>query len=107
LASYYNGKWFVLYVQTPQESSAKIALDKQRFLINNFKLATELGGTVLQVQAKNVPLMISEQAVKYKVTTVCIGKPRLSLFRIILATGVFNRLLKQLTKENIDLIILS
>lgn len=107
LASYYNGKWFVLYVQTPKESNAKIALDKQRFLINNFKLATELGGTVLQVPAKNVPLMISEQAVKYKVTTVCIGKPRLSLFRIILATGVFNRLLKQLTKENIDLIILS
>lgn len=107
LASYYNGKWFVLYVQTPQESSAKIALDKQRFLINNFKLATELGGTVLQVQAKNVPLMISEQAAKYKVTTVCIGKPRLSLFSIILATSVFNRLLKQLTKENIDLIILS
>lgn len=107
LASYYNGKWFVLYVQTPQESSAKIALHKQRFLINNFKLATELGGTVLQVQARNVPIMISEQAVKYKVTTVCIGKPRLNLFRIILATGVFNRLLKQLTKENIDLIILS
>ncbi|HRP90717.1 MAG TPA: sensor protein KdpD [Edaphocola sp.] len=43
LASYYNARWLVLYVQTPKESADKIALDKQRHLINNFKLATELG----------------------------------------------------------------
>ncbi len=42
LASYYNSKWFVLYVQTPSESQDKIALDKRRYLINNFKLATEM-----------------------------------------------------------------
>ncbi|MDH6600093.1 two-component system sensor histidine kinase KdpD [Myroides gitamensis] len=43
LASYLNSKWYVLYVQTPKEHPDKIALDKQRHLINNFKLATELG----------------------------------------------------------------
>jgi two-component system sensor histidine kinase KdpD len=43
LANYYHSKWYVLYVQTPKESADKIALDKQRHLINNFKLATELG----------------------------------------------------------------
>ncbi len=32
LASYYNSKWYVLYVQTPKESGDKIALDKQRHL---------------------------------------------------------------------------
>ncbi|MCC6583503.1 MAG: sensor protein KdpD, partial [Chitinophagales bacterium] len=38
LANYYNSKWFCLYVQIASESSDKIALDKQRHLINNFKL---------------------------------------------------------------------
>lgn len=107
LASYYNGQWYVLYVQTPKEATVKIPLDKQRYLINNLKLATELGGTVLQIQHKNVPLAISELAIKYKVTTVCIGKPHLNLFRIILATGIFNQLLRKLSDNDIDLIILS
>ena len=107
LASYYNGQWYVLYVQTPKEATVKIPLDKQRYLINNLKLATELGGAVLQIQHKNVPLAISELAIKYKVTTVCIGKPRLNLFRIILATGIFNQLLRKLSDNDIDLIILS
>ena len=40
LASYYNSKWMVLYVQTPKESSVRIPLAKQRYLINNLKLAT-------------------------------------------------------------------
>src|ERR1700694_2703477 len=39
LASYYNSQWYVLYVQTPRESTDKIPLDKQRHLINNFKNA--------------------------------------------------------------------
>ena len=43
LANYYNSKWFVLYVQTPRESTERIPLDRQRHLINNFKLATEMG----------------------------------------------------------------
>ena len=42
LASYYNSHWFVLYVQTPKESTDKIPLAAQRHLINNFKNATEL-----------------------------------------------------------------
>ncbi len=50
LASYYNSDWYVLYVETPKESSDKIALDKQRHLINNFKLATELGAEIIKVE---------------------------------------------------------
>jgi two-component system sensor histidine kinase KdpD len=47
LANYYHSKWYVLYVQTLNESANKIALDKQRHLINNFKLATELGAEII------------------------------------------------------------
>lgn len=107
LANYYNSKWYVLYVQMPNESADKIALDKQRYLINNFKLATELGAEIIKVEGKQVTAGIIEQCELRKITTVCIGKPHLNLMRIILATSVFNGLLKKLTANKIDLVILS
>jgi two-component system sensor histidine kinase KdpD len=107
LANYYNSKWYVLYVQTPAESSSKIALDKQRHLINNFKLATELGAEIIKVENANIAKAIIEQCEERKITTICVGKPHLSLTRIILATNVFNDLLKKLSANDIDLVILS
>ncbi len=44
LANYYNCSWYVLYVQTKSEQLDKISLSKQRHLLKNFELATELGG---------------------------------------------------------------
>jgi len=107
LANYYQSKWYVLYVQTPRESADNIPLDKQRHLINNFKLATELGAEIIKVKSTTVAKAIIEQAGERGITTICIGKPRLNLYRIILATNVFKDLLKKLAESNIDLVILS
>lgn len=107
LANYYNSQWFLLYVQIPKESADKIALNKQRHLINNFRLATELGAEIIKIQSKNVAMTIMEQCEERKITTVCIGKPHLDIWRIILATDTFNSLLKRLSKQNVDLVILS
>lgn len=107
LANYYHSKWYVMYVQTPAESADKIALDKQRHLINNFKLATELGGEIIKVENKNIAKAIMKQAEQRSITTICIGKPHFSLLRIILVTNVFNELLKKLSSNDIDLVILS
>ena len=107
LANYYNSKWYVLYVQTPDESGDKIALDKQRHLINNFKLATELGAEIIKVENKQIAKAIIEQAEERKITTICIGKPHLNLLKVIIATNVFNELLKKLSLNDIDLVILS
>ncbi|TDE17075.1 sensor protein KdpD [Dyadobacter psychrotolerans] len=107
LASYYNSPWVLLYVQTPKESTDKIALDKQRHLINNFKLATELGGEIIRVESPFVSRTIMEVAEQRQVTTICIGKPHMNLFRVILATNIFNQLLKKLSVSEIDLVILS
>jgi len=107
LANYFNSKWYVLYVQKPEESASNIALDKQRHLINNFKLATELGGEIIKIESDFIAKTIVEQAESRGISTVCMGKPHLSLWRIILATSVFNELLNKLSSNSIDLIILS
>lgn len=108
LAGYYGCEnWYVLYVQTPKENPNRIALDKQRHLINNFKLASELGAEVIRVEADSITDAIMQTAAAREATTVCIGKPHFGLFRVILATGTFRRLLDSLSSSNIDLIILS
>lgn len=107
LASYYNSQWYVLYVQTPKEAPDKIPLDKQRHLINNFKNATELGAEILQVKEADIAKAIIQTIEARQVTTVCIGKPHLKLWQIILKTSVFNQLLRTLSKNDVDLVILS
>lgn len=107
LASYLNTKWYVLYVQTPKEHPNKIALDKQRHLINNFKLATELGAEIIKIEDLNIAKAIIGQVELRQITTICIGKPRLRLYQIILATNVLNQLLKKLSSLPIDIIIFS
>lgn len=107
LANYYNSRWWVLYVETPAERLDRIPLAAQRHLINNFKLATELGAEVLQVKSERVADAIVEIAEKQQITTLCIGKPHLSMWRILLAGSIFNQLLKKMAAADVDVIILS
>ena len=107
LASYYNGSWYVLYVETPKESPNKIALDKQRHLINNFKLATQLGAEVIKIESSNITDAMLKIVDQKSITTVCIGKPHFNLFKVILSTTIFRRLLNSLSKSSVDLVILS
>jgi two-component system, OmpR family, sensor histidine kinase KdpD len=107
LASYYNSQWFLLYVQTKKESPDRIPLAAQRHLINNFKNATELGANIIQLKQENIAQAIIDTVLEKGITTVCIGKPHFNLFQLILKTNVFNQLLKTLSQNEVDIIILS
>ncbi|RYE19561.1 MAG: sensor protein KdpD [Sphingobacteriales bacterium] len=107
LASYYRSQWIVLYVQSSSESMDKIKLDKQRHLINNFKLATELGAEVLKIKSDYITRAIMQVAEEREVTTICIGKPHLNLFQVIMRTAIFNQLMHKIAATKTDLVILS
>jgi len=107
LAAYYHSKWYVLYVQTSNESSDKINLASQRHLINNMKLAAQLGGEVLKIKSNNIARTIWETADKYDITTICLGKPHFKFYQLVLKTAVFTQLLNKMSKTHIDLVILS
>ena len=107
MASSYNSKWFLLYVQTPSESGDNIGLAEQRHLINNFKMAAELGGEVIRLKNKNIARGIFEASEQKGITTICIGKPHLTLWNVIMSTAVFNQLLNKLSAFEIDILILS
>ena len=107
MAAYYTSKWYLLYVQTPKEEGDIIGLAAQRHLINNFKLATELGGEVIKIKTSNIAKGIFEATEQKEITTICIGKPHLNLFNVIMNTAVFNQLLNKLSAADIDIVILS
>ena len=107
LAAYYNSKWLLLYVQTPKEEGDIIGLAAQRHLINNFKLATELGAEVIKIKTNDIAKGIFEVTEQQNITTVCIGKPHFNLFTLLLKTTVFNRLLNKMAASDIDIVILS
>ncbi len=107
LAAHYNSRWFVLYVQTPAEGNDKIPLATQRHLLNNFKLATELGGEVIQAKNPRIATAIIETAESRQITTLCLGKPHFNLLQIILSTNVFNQLLQKMSASDVDIVIMS
>ena len=107
LASYYNSKWFLLFVQTTKEDGDNIGLAAQRHLINNFKMAAELGAEIIKIKNNNIAKGIFEATTQKDITTICIGKPHLNLFKIIMSTAVFNQLLNKLSASDIDIVILS
>jgi two-component system sensor histidine kinase KdpD len=107
LASYYRSPWIVLYVQSSSESLDRIKLDKQRHLINNFKLATELGAELIKLKSDAITQTIMKVAEEKEVTTICIGKPHLNLWQVILRTAIFNELLNKIALTETDLVILS
>ncbi len=107
MASSYNSKWYLLYVQTPSESGDNIELAQQRHLINNFKMAAELGGEIIRLKNKNIARGIFEASEQKGITTICIGKPHLTLWNVILSSAVFNQLLNKLSASEIDILILS
>lgn len=107
LATRYNTSFVALYVQTPGESVESIDLARQRHLLNHFKLVTELGGEVVQVQSRDVLGSIVTVCSEKQITTVCMGSPRLRFPAVLCRLLSYRKFAKELAKANIDLIILA
>lgn len=107
LAARYNTKFVALYVQTPKENPDRIPLASQRHLLNHFKLATELGGEIVQVQSPDIIGSIIKVCREKQVSTVCIGSPSFRLPQIYFSVTRYKKLMDTLSQANIDLIILA
>lgn len=107
LSTRYNAKFAVLYVQTSQESADRIPLANQRYLINHFKLASELRGEVIQVQSEDVVDSIVKVCKEQQISTVCMGKPAFTFWNFFTMSYRYRKLINRLAQLNIDLIILA
>ncbi|TAH18295.1 MAG: sensor protein KdpD [Cytophagales bacterium] len=109
LTSYYDydDNWFALYVQQKKENPNTIELSKQRHLINNFKLATELGAEVLTVEAEDIAEAIFNTAIEKGATLIVMGEPKFSVLSHFLNLDIFYKLTKKIATTDIDLLVIS
>ena len=107
LATRYNTRFMVLYVQTRRETADRISLASQRYLLNHFKLATDLRGEVIRLQSDDVVGSIIQICREQQITTVCIGKPDFKWWTIPTSMWRYRRLVNGLAQLNVDLIILA
>jgi two-component system sensor histidine kinase KdpD len=104
LATRYNTSFIALYVQTPRESSDRIGLASQRHLLNHFKLVTELGGEVVQVQSKDILGSIVAICKEKQITSVCMGSPSFRLPESLFMLLKYRKFVGDLEQATKDLI---
>jgi len=107
LASLYNSKWFVVYVQTDKEKPDRIDPKVQRYLLNNFKLAAELGAEVIELKNNDIAKSIVEFAKEKEASMIVIGKPVFSILYRLKPKNFFRELTYYTSQENIDIFMVS
>ena len=106
IASFLDAHWDVVYVQTPREASDKINLASQRHLINNFKLATELGANVVTLKEPDVALALAQHCRAIEATLMVIGKTRRSFWQTLLYGDLVKKLLQYTDTTSTDILII-
>jgi two-component system sensor histidine kinase KdpD len=107
MANFYSSQWCVIYVQTSKESFDKINLASQRHLLNNLKLATELGAEVIRKKSNDIPGTIYTTVLEKQITTILVGLSAISLFKTLRRKNIIRELLRKIEGTKIDIIIVS
>lgn len=107
MASQLRADWTVLYVQSDEESTDRISLANQRHLINNFKLATELGADIEKRESQNTAETIVEYAKSQEIRWIMMGAPIRNFWNKLGVRTLTEKVLGLIENLNIDLIVVS
>lgn len=107
VASTLRAEWTVFFVQSPKENTERIDLADQRHLINNFKLATELGANVVKKEDHNIADAIVRYAVEQEIRWIILGAPLPSFINKLGFRTIAEKVMHKVENHNIDLMIIS
>lgn len=107
LASLYNSNWYVVYVQSDKENPNQIDPKIQRYLLNNYKLATELGAEVVELKDNEIAKSIVDFAIIKEAGLIVIGRPSFSLLYKLKPKNFFRELCSLTSKANIDILMVA
>ncbi|MEJ8800703.1 universal stress protein [Pontibacter sp. H249] len=103
LADRFRAKWYVVYVQTPEENTDTIGLAKQRHLINNLQLATQLGAQIIRLKGKNVAQEILQVAREKQATLLICGVTGRKSFGDWFKVSQTRRIIRKVAGSELDL----
>ncbi|HJX53353.1 MAG TPA: universal stress protein [Polyangia bacterium] len=95
LAGRYNTDWFVVYVETPDETPERIDAEAQRHLLGNIEKARELGAEVVRLRAEDPVDAILDFARSHSVGHIIVGRSQVSWWKQMLGRSVPLRLVKE------------
>lgn len=108
IADRLDSYWNVLYVETPDTPFENLELALQRHLINNFKMATELGAVSEKVKAVTVVDGIAAYISEKEITKVVVGRPDSKFSVKKMFTGnLINKLIDALKDKDCDMEIIT
>ncbi len=93
MAGKLNTDWFVVYVETPDDSSSSIDSQKQRFLYKDIQLAEELGANFVHVKADNRVQAWLDFAKLERVKHMVLSNHRQSWWKRVTGQSIFDVLL--------------
>lgn len=108
LADRLDSYWNVLYVETPNDPFENLDLALQRHLINNFKMATELGAVSDKIKADSIIEGIMKYTAEKEITKIVVGRPDKSFsLKKIMRGNIVNKLIEALKDVDCDLEIVT
>jgi len=96
--------WYAVYVETPAEEPGRIDPADHATLIENVRLAEELGATVVKLKARRVADSLIEFASREGVTHVVFGQSARSRWDILLHGSVINRFLNEVRGATVQVV---
>ncbi len=105
IAGRLNPDWYGVYVQTPEESAARIDATVQRKLVENIQKAQAMGAEVVKLQADDVASELLRFAREKGVTLIIVGQSRHSTWRRLTRGSIVDRLAHN--PYGIDVLIVS
>ncbi|HYV03864.1 MAG TPA: universal stress protein [Blastocatellia bacterium] len=96
--------WYAVYVETPQEEPGRIDPKDRATLMENIRLAEELGANVVKLKARRVADALIAFARREGVTHVVFGQSARSRWDILLHGSIINRFLNEVRAATVQVV---
>jgi len=96
--------WYAVYVETPRDELGRIDPADHALLMENIRLAEELGATVVRLKGRRVADALIEFARREGVTHVVFGQSARSRLSILLHGSVINRFLSDVRDATVQVV---
>jgi two-component system sensor histidine kinase KdpD len=106
MAGRFNTDWFVVFVETPDESPEQIDAELQRHLFANIEKAKELGAETVRIKSKDPVEGILEFARSHNVGHIIVGRSQQAWWKQLLGRSIPLRLVREASQFDIHIVSL-
>jgi two-component system sensor histidine kinase KdpD len=106
MAGRFNTDWFVVFVETPDETPNQIDAELQRLLFANIEKAKELGAETVRIKGKDPVQAILEFARSHNVGHIIVGRSQQAWWKQLLGRSIPLRLIREATQFDIQVVSL-